>query len=69
MQGERAKYDRLREKWLKAPDGKWAADCTVPEGEGRDRAGRGSADVSSAWDPLNLGEEVRSSTQDNENLR
>ena len=58
LQAQRRNYDLKREKWLKAPDGRWASDCSVPEGEPRGQSGSSSESGTAAWDPLNLGEEV-----------
>lgn len=70
---KRRKYDEQRGKWLKAPDGRWAADCVVDDGHfGGDTLSnepgpsrprsveppKSAMSASSVWDPLNQGEEV-----------
>lgn len=57
LQAQRREYDRKRERWLKAPDGRWASDCSVPE-DGSEQKGHSRESGSATWDPLNLGEEV-----------
>jgi TBC1 domain family protein 5 len=60
LQNRRESYDRLRRKWLVSPDGRWATDCTQPDGDVERQGGlaEASAMPSEAWDPLNLGESV-----------
>lgn len=65
----RRTYEDKRQKYLRAPDGRWANDCTSPENEQQqmvslssvddNRASTGSSSSSSSvsWDPLSLGEE------------
>lgn len=60
LKERRQRYDTLRRKWLISPDGRWANDCTFPDGidecDGAPGAGTGP---NVTWDPLNLGESVR----------
>lgn len=60
LQNRRDIYDTLRRKWLISPDGRWAPDCTKPDGDPEILEERGSASLASStkWDPLNLGESV-----------
>lgn len=66
---KRRKYNEQRDRWLRAPDGRWAADCVADELDMNDGGTSQSGPISSApnllggsstWDPLNQGEEVRS---------
>jgi TBC1 domain family protein 5 len=59
LEAQRRKYDEKREKWLKAPDGRWASDCSVPIDEVQVRRRVSNESGNTTWDPLNLGEEVR----------
>lgn len=60
LQKSRALFDTARRKWLISPDGRWATDCTKPDGDPEVSEERGSASLASSgkWDPLNLGESV-----------
>lgn len=60
LQNRRGQYDKLRRKWLISPDGRWATDCTEPDGNIEQGGGPGTIGTmpNDKWDPLNLGESV-----------
>ena len=51
-------YDELRRRWLVAPDGRWAADCTGGENWQSPTAATEGDD---GWDPLSLDGQVSES--------
>lgn len=51
---ERKVYDELRARFLVAPDGRWAADCSGGEGYAPSSTKAGSSDGGAGWDPLSL---------------
>lgn len=65
LKNQRDDYDRVRGKWLKAPDGRWASDCSAPQQDGsktlpsEEKPGSSLEKdaASSSWDPLNTMEE------------
>jgi hypothetical protein len=63
LQDQRREYDKKREKWLKAPDGRWASDCSVPEDVTTTQKVARDSGSGATWDPLNLGEEVSTYTR------
>ena len=53
----RQSYSRLRRRYLLAPDGRWASDCSPPLADHLDSPGAGpsrSTSPTKEWDPLSL---------------
>lgn len=47
-------YNDLRERYLVAPDGRWASDCSGGEGYAAAASSSSSSNGSTGWDPLSL---------------